>query len=115
MPLDIIVFGAILDTCANEALLGQNKEVLALPYYVYLNILAVHLNVYITDIHRNLFGVLKLRLLGWEYDTWYSQKFFKNRIFTYQFKEIILILLVSAGGVYDKTLPLLNSLIYVLS
>lgn len=59
MPLDIIVFGAILDTCANEALLDQNK-VLALPYSVYLNILAVHLNVYITDIHRNLFGVLKL-------------------------------------------------------
>lgn len=65
MPLDIIVFGAILNICANEVLLDQNKEVLALTY-VYLNILAVHLNVYITDIHRNLFGVLKLRLLGWE-------------------------------------------------
>lgn len=57
MPLDIIVFGATLDICASDVLLEQNKEDLALTYYVYLNILAVHLNAYITDIHRNLFGV----------------------------------------------------------
>lgn len=65
MPLDLSVFGTVyVDICANELLLGQNKEVLALTYYVYLNILAVHLNVYITDIRRNFFGVWKPRLLG---------------------------------------------------
>lgn len=58
MPLDLSVFRvAYLDICANEVLSGQNKKVLALTYYVYLNILAVHLNVFITDICRNFFGV----------------------------------------------------------
>lgn len=41
---------SILDTGANEVLLGQNEEVLALTYYVHLNISAMHMNVYITDI-----------------------------------------------------------------
>lgn len=53
MPLDLSVFGLFyLDICVNEVLSGQNKEVLDLTYYVYLNILAVHLNVYIKDICR---------------------------------------------------------------
>ena len=47
----------ILDTCTNEVLLGENKEVLALNHYVYLNKLAVHLNVYIRDICRESCGV----------------------------------------------------------
>lgn len=94
---------SILDICANEVLLGQNKKVLALTYFVYLNILAVHLNVYITNLCRNFYGVWKLRLLVWEYNTLYSQKFFKNRIFTYLLKkEIILVLLVSRWGMWDK-------------
>lgn len=58
MPLDLVCLGlSILDICANEILLGQNKKVLALTYFVYLNILAVHLNVYITNLCRNLYGV----------------------------------------------------------
>ena len=53
--LDLSVFGIFyLDICISEVLSGQNKEVLDLTYYVYLNILAVHLNVYIKDICRTL-------------------------------------------------------------
>lgn len=48
---------SVLDICTNEILLGQNREVIALTYYVYLNILAVHLNVCVTDICRNFYGV----------------------------------------------------------
>lgn len=44
-----------------------------------------------------------------------AKKIFKNRIFIYLLKEIILVPLILAGRVCESTLPLLNSVIYMLS